>query len=262
MCAVPRAIAEGSSLLSSPIRIDDQFTVSVNGSSLTGTDGGGGGAVSWIRENANFSTGLGGEYETLGDAHWGFGSISAAVVPQSSSHGNFSVSGEIDYGGGVSGAPGIGGHFAYDAATVDARLALRDDVSVQVTDRQVDIDAVHGNLPTISFGAAYAFWYLSGSYTRSATGNLGTEIASLRLDCRGQRFGIFGGLSTGKTSPALTSVGSGTVLSSSRYRGASVGMSTWRTQRQYSLVFDYVSVGAIKSATLTLTWSFGAPPNH
>jgi hypothetical protein len=57
-------------------RADDRIAVSGDGSTLTGTNGGGGGSVTWLRDLDASSVGtLSGEYQSLSDAWWSFGSL-------------------------------------------------------------------------------------------------------------------------------------------------------------------------------------------
>ena len=60
---------------------DDRIAVSADGTTLTGTDGGGGASLGWLH---NFDTstlaGIAIEHQGLSDAHWTFGSVNGSMA--------------------------------------------------------------------------------------------------------------------------------------------------------------------------------------
>jgi hypothetical protein len=55
---------------------DDRLTLTVAGSTLTGTDGGGSAAIGWLHNfSADTIVGISGQYQYVGGARWKYGSL-------------------------------------------------------------------------------------------------------------------------------------------------------------------------------------------
>src|SRR4030081_1493951 len=87
------------SVHAAPSTVDDRIAVSANGESLTGTNGGGGGSLTWLHNfNADALAGVGVEHQALANAHWTFGSLNGAYTFGPADQ-RYSVYGEAKEGG-------------------------------------------------------------------------------------------------------------------------------------------------------------------
>jgi hypothetical protein len=179
----------------------DRIIVSGNGSSLTGTNGGGGGSLGWLH---NFSPdtliGLGAEHQVLSVSHWSFGSLTASTTLGSGDR-RYTIYGTAHEGAGDDG----GKPFKYRIETLGLTGTYFHRLSATVEDQQVDVETTHGNMPKV--GLAY-LWnphvQTSLAYQYSFGGNLGTHLASGRLDLYG-RVNFLGGFAVGQASPSVIS---------------------------------------------------------
>ncbi|MGH8231752.1 MAG: hypothetical protein ACRESY_08025, partial [Steroidobacteraceae bacterium] len=200
----------------------DQLAISGNGSVLTGHHGGGGGSLAWLH---NFTPStlidVGGEYEALANSHWEFGSLSAST--------SFGQAGEKTdiYAEGHEGRGDIGPNHAFDYQVVAAGAvqSLGKHLSVQLEDRQFDIDTSHGNLPKLGIA-----WALSPRFTTTVAyaytvgGNLGTKLLSLRFDGAAWRINWLAGAAFGTASPAIVNLETGFVVPSKRLNEGFAGL--------------------------------------
>src|ERR1019366_9097356 len=64
-----------------PSTSDDRIALSADGSTLTGTNGGGGGSVTWLHNfDADTLAGVAIEHQTLFTSNWTFGSVNGSVT--------------------------------------------------------------------------------------------------------------------------------------------------------------------------------------
>jgi len=179
-----------------PSTVDDRIALSANGESLTGTNGGKGGSFGWLHNfDADTLAGLGGEYQSLANAHWAFGSVNGAYTFGPGDE-RYSLYGEAHEGGGNNGTRHM--HYHSEAfgtiGTFDRRLSL------QLEAKHFDIDTVSGYLPKL--GVQY-LWNphvqtaLSYSYS-VGNNNLGTRLAAGRLDIFEAGINFLGGFSFGQ----------------------------------------------------------------
>jgi hypothetical protein len=179
---------------------DDRLTVSVSGSTLTGTNGGGAGSLGWLH-NFNPSTvlGIAGDYQRLGDARWKFGSLTLAHgFGEASQRTNVYIEGHEGSGDDRT--------HSYDYRIYAAGLYqnLTRQLAIQLEDKHIDVDTVKGNLPKIAVQYLWSPALLTTlSYSHSVHGNLGTRIGSLRVDRYGKRVNFLGGIAGGETSPIV-----------------------------------------------------------
>jgi hypothetical protein len=125
-------------------------------------------------------------------------------------------------------------------------------ITLQLEDKQVDIDRTHGNLP--KFGIQY-LWsprlLTTVSYSHSVSGNLGTRLGFLRLDYYGKTYSLILGGAGGKASPDIVDLhgllAPGLTL---REGFAGVGRSFGRTD--FTLLGDYIKLDQTKRTTVTL----------
>ena len=231
---------------------DDRLIVSANGSTLTGGSGGGGGAVTWLHGfNANTFAGVGAEHQAISDSHWTLGSVMGSVTFGASSGPRTTFSGEAHEGSGDI----AGKNFDYSLVVLGASQTLTKDLSVQLEDRQIDIDTTHGNLPKV--GLTYAWtrrFQTSVAYADTVSGNLGTELFSARVDYFGKRAGFLAGGATGRGAPAVVNLQTGTIEQPAlRLREVFVGASKPIARANLQLIVDYLDLAGNKRTTVTLT---------
>ncbi|HXR94195.1 MAG TPA: hypothetical protein VN750_28330 [Steroidobacteraceae bacterium] len=177
----------------------DRIIVSGNGSSLTGTNGGGGGSLSWLH---NFSPdsliGVGAEHQVLSVSHWTFGSLTASRTLGSGNQ-RYTIYGTAHEGAGDDG----GKPFKYRIETLGLTGTYFHRLSATLEDQQVNVETTHGNMPKV--GLAY-LWnphvQTSLAYQYSFGGNLGTHLTSGRLDLYGP-VNFLGGFAVGQASPSV-----------------------------------------------------------
>jgi hypothetical protein len=241
-----------------PSTADDRIVLSADGSSLTGTNGGGGASVGWLHNfDADTLAGVAVEHQVLATAHWTFGSINGAKTFGAGDE-RYSVYGEAHEGAGDDGPKAF--DYKIEALGVVGTYFHR--LSVQLEDRRIDIETTHGNLPKV--GLSY-LWNprinTSFSYSYSINGDLGTRLAAARIDEYNPRINFLGGLSFGQASPAVLAVVNEQITQlapghrlKEGYLGATKPLPGWRSE--VSLVADYQDLAGIKRATLTLNYIF------
>lgn len=250
---LPRLLFAADSLSSeSNTTPEDRLLLSAEGSTLSHASGGGGGSIGWLHDWQNFTVSAGGEYQTLDTAHWAFGSLSGAITI-----GNLSVYGETNNGSGNSGLVGTPNRYDYDVEAVGLSAAFDRRFTIQMDTHQFNVDNVHGNLPKIAVGVLLPLQLLTtGSYAHSVTGNLGTELTSLRLDHFGQTVNWLLGGTTGHVPPPIVNLAPEQTAAAQPYHEGYVGISKKYPGTEWSLLADYVSSAGTKRVTLSLSCSF------
>jgi hypothetical protein len=229
--------------------VEDRVSVSGNGSTLTGTNGGEGGALGWIH---NFDTDsllvLGAEHQRLGDAHWTFGSLAGALTREIGD-GRYSFLAEAHEGAGEDGPHAL--HYRIEAAGVTGTYFHQ--LSILLEYRRIDVETTHGHLPKI--GVSYLWtphWLTSVSFTESAGGNVGTRLTSVRLDHYSPVVNLLAGGVYGQASPTIIDLG--IVSPGHILREGYVGASrTFAHRTDVTLTADYLNLSGSKRATLTLS---------
>jgi hypothetical protein len=239
-------------------KADDRISVSGDYSTLTGTNGGGGGSATWLHDLDASSVGtIGGEYEELSDAWWSFGSLalSRGFGPANQ---RYTVYGEIHEGGGHDGLHS----FDYHIEAVGVFATFNHSLSVQLEDKRIDVENTHGNLPKA--GLSYLWnphFMTSVSYQYSVTGNLVTRISGVRLDYYSAAVNLLAGGSYGPTLPVTFDLPSGFFSDIRRVKegfiGASKPIPRWHSE--ITLVADYIDLSGIKRSIFTLTYLFHIP---
>jgi hypothetical protein len=242
----PCAVALASSTSS------DRISLTGNGSTLTGTNGGEGGSIDWLHNfDPNTLLTLGAEHQRLGVAHWTFGSVSGAVSSQLG-NGRYTFSGEAHEGAGEDGPNSL--QYRIEALQVTGTYFHR--LSVQLEARRIDVETLHGNLPKITLTYLWTpHWSSSFARADSAGGNLGTQLNSLRVDHYGKSINFLAGGSYGRASPIIIALGivsPGHILREG-YLGAS---RTFARRTEVTLTGDYLNLSGSKRATLTLSFMF------
>jgi hypothetical protein len=246
-----------------PSASDDRIAISANGSTLSGTNGGGGGALGWLHNfDADTLAGVAAEHQVLADANWTFGSLSGSLTRGPADQ-RYGVYGEVHEGAGHD----VGKAFRYSIVAAGVTGTYYHRLTAQLEDKQIDVETTHGNLPKV--GLSYLWGpqlSTSASYSYSFGGNLGTRLAGARIDWYGGHVNLLAGGAFGQASPVVLNLQSGIVSPGSRLKEGYVGVSApLKPYRgELTLVADYLELSGIKRATLTLGYVFhpGAGSAH
>jgi hypothetical protein len=237
-----------------PAAPDDRLFVSANGSTLEDADDGYGGLVRWLHYfSADAQLGLGAEYQSIGDAHWTVGTVTGTATRTAKSGARSSVYAEVTWGKGrVDQRP-----YTHAIEALGFIQSWLGGLSLQLEDRQIDVDQTHGNLPKLALSYAWNTRFLTtASYSNSITGNLGTELYGLRLDLYGKNANLLTGAAYGDASPAIVNIQTGVVTPPQRLREGYLGVSFPFTAGEFSAVGDYLKLADTERITLTLSFNF------
>jgi|KBSMisStaDraftv2_1062788.scaffolds.fasta_scaffold149824_2 hypothetical protein len=243
----PCAVALASSTSS------DRIALTGNGSTLTGTNGGEGGAIGWLHNfNPDAIITLGAEHQRIGDAYWSFGTLTGAISSELG-NGRYTFSGEAHEGSGKNGVRPL----KYEIEALQATATYFHRLSVQLEVQRIDVDTLHGNLPEITVSYLWTpHWLTSFSRSDSAGGNLGTQLDSLRIDRYGKHVNLIVGGSYGRASLIIID-GLGVVAPGHILREGYIGASKLFAQRtEVTLTGDYQNLSGSKRATVTLSFMF------
>lgn len=235
--ATAAPIQTPATLPGSPSTADDRIALSAQGSTLTGTNGGGGGSATWLHNfDADTIAGIAVEHQVLSVSHWTFGSLTGAKTFGAGDE-RYTVAGEVHEGGGRDGR----NNFKYSIAALGLTGTYFHRLSAQVEDKQVNVETTHGNLPKA--GLSY-LWnphlQTQVSYSYSFGGNLGTRLTAARIDAYGGKLNYFAGGAWGTASPIL--LGVQTVLPPRPLREGYAGVS-WplpRLRSEVTFIADYL----------------------
>ena len=232
---------------------DDRIAVSADGSTLTGTDGGGGGSVAWLHsfDPASVAT-AGVEYQKLASAHWTFGTLSGSLTRGPADQ-RYSFYAEAHEGTGDDGPNSFDYHI--EAAGVIGTYSSK--LSVQLEDRRIDVETSHGNLPKVGLSYLWGPKLQTGvSYQYSVSGNLGTRLTSLRIDNFGALVNFIGGAAYGQASASVLNLG--VEIPGRQLKEGYVGVSKpfVRQRSELTLICDYLDLSGSKKATVTLNYIF------
>jgi len=256
-------------LLGSPAlaQTSDRLSASVSGSTLTGTNGGGTGAVGWLHgfdPSTIITTGI--EHDTLGPARWDFLSASGAwsFGPDTT---RFGISGEAHEGGGTdAGARTAAGArtFNYEIEALDLSATFQHRLSATLEERRIDVETNHGNLPKAQLAYVWGPHLLTtASYASSTNGNLGTHLSGARIDLYEAPVNVLAGTAFGQGAPVIFGYINGQSVSRALvpskelheyYLGAEKPVPRWHSD--FTLVADWLNLGGTKKATLTLNYSY------
>jgi len=250
-----------ASALAQSAATEDRLVVSADGSTLSGT-GGGGGSLGWLHNfDASTLVGVAVEHQVLADSNWTFGSVngSLAMGPDNQRYG---IYGEAHEGAGDDASHAF--HYRIEAVGVTGTFAHK--LTAVLEDRRVDVETTHGNLPKAGLSYLWGPHVLTSlSYQDSVSGNLGTRITSLRIDSYWARVNVFAGAAFGQASPAIFNIetnilnGQSRILAPARdiheeYLGATKPFPRWHGE--LTLVADYIDLSGLDRATLTLTYVY------
>lgn len=230
----------------------DRIVISANGSTLTGASGGGGGSLEWLHNFSDGLLGVAGEYQTLANAHWAFGSLSGSLSGGSTDD-KWTAYADVHLGEGDIGSYYGLQRFDYDVEGAGVAGTFDSKFTVQVEGRQYDVDTSHGDLPKIAVGYLWTpHWQTTVSYARSVSGNLGTELETLRIDHYGRTVNWLIGGATGHVAPPIVNLYTGLTGPAPQYREGYLGIAKAFSRVDLSLLGDYLSVSGTRRITLTL----------
>ena len=248
--ACATALGYASQAIAAPPASDDRFTLMASGSSLTNTNGGWGAAAGWLHDfNADTILGFGAEHQSIGDANWNFGSVNL-------SHGFGDASSRTTlYAEAHEGSGKDKVHsYEYSIVAVGAYQNLTHQLSLQLEDKQINVDTEDGNLPKLGLQYLWSPTFSTAvAYAYSVSGSLDTRIVSGRFDTYGKTVSFFGGVANGQASPILINEnglpGAPAKILHEYFVGAGHDFSRADTK----LVLDYVNLAGSEHWTLTLS---------
>ena len=250
-----RADSEASQASPQPAApIADRLTMSANGSTLSAASGGGGASVGWLRNlRGEAMIGAGIEHQSIADARWTFASVHGALTRKSAAGRNINLHAEIHRGSGED----AGRAFSYSVTAAGVMGAVTDRLSLRFETQAIDIDRTNGNL--LELGSSYLWnprFLTDVAYSRSVSGNLGTELVAIRTDHYGERFRVLFGTAFGEATPSVINLLPGFSLpDGNSLRQVFVGVSKPLGRGELLAVADYLELGGSERATLTISYS-------
>lgn len=211
----------------------DRLAFSGDGSSLTGTHGGGGGSITWLHNfDADKLIGIAAEHQALSVSHWSFGSLTGAVTVGAGAQ-RYTFYGEAHEGSGTDG----GKAFKYRIEALGITGTYFHRLSATLEDKQIDVETTHGNLPKVGLSYLWSPHVQTAlSYQYSFGGNLGTHLTSGRLDLYGP-VNFLGGFAVGQASPTV--LGFLVTLPPHDLREGYVGVSKTLKRSDIAFIVDY-----------------------
>lgn len=225
---------------------------SANGSTLTDASGGGGGSIGWLHDFSAGVLGVAGEYQTLANAHWAFGSLTGSVSTGNTSA-KWTFAADAHLGSGDIGVYQGLHRFNYDVEGASVAGTFGSKLTLQLDGQQYDVDTTHGALPKVGLGYLWSpHWQTTASYARSVTGNLGTELETLRVDHYGRTVNWLVGGATGHVAPAVVNLYTGILQPAPQLREGYLGISKSFSGSDWSILGDYMKVANERRITLTV----------
>ncbi len=232
---------------------DDRIVVSVDGSTLPGTNGGGGGSVGWLHSfDADTLAGVAVEHQGISAAQWTFGSVNGSLT-RDVGDARYSVYGEAHEGAGDDGPRA----FRYSVEAVGIIGTYFHRLSVQLEDRQFDVETTHGNLPKLGLSYLVNPHILTSlSYADSVSGNLGTHLTYARIDAFTTKANFLAGVAFGQISPTV--LGLEFVVPGKSLREGYVGVTKPlpHMRGDLTLVVDYQDLAGSNRVAVTLNYIF------
>jgi hypothetical protein len=234
---------------------DDRIVVSADGTTLTGTNGGGGASLGYLHNfDASTIVGVAVEHQVLSDAEWTFASLngSATFGPENQ---RYSLYGEAHEGPGHDGLQA----FHYNIEALGVIGTFNHKLSAQIEDRRIDVEATHGNLPKVGLSYLWGPHFMTtAAYQYSVSGNLGTRLPSVRIDSYWATVNLFGGAAWGPTSPVIFNLPTGLVSQVRQLKEGYIGASKPfpKIRGELTAVADYLDLSGIKKASLTISYIF------
>jgi len=179
---------------------DDRIILSADGSTLPGTNGGGGGSIGWLHNfDADTLAGVAVEHQGISVAQWTFASINGSLA-RTFGNARYAFYGEAHEGAGDDGPQA----FKYSVVAAGVVGTYFNRLSVQLDDHQYEVEKTHGNLPKLGLSYLWNPHVLTTvSYADSVSGNLGTHLTAGRIDLYGSKVSFLGGVAFGQVSPTV-----------------------------------------------------------
>jgi hypothetical protein len=252
-----RACATDSTAAPPAAPSSDRLVLSGNGSTLSGASGGGGGSLTWLHDYSAGVLGIGGEYQTLANAHWAFGSLSGSVST-GGPRARWTFSGQAHFGrGDIGGFHGLR-RFDYRVEGLGVAGTFGGRLTLQLSAKQFDVDTTHGTMPKVALGMLWTpHLQTTVSYSKSVSGNLGSQIETLRVDRYGPTVSWLVGGATGHVAPSIVNIYTGVTGAAPQLREGYVGLSKAFSGSDWSIVLDYLKVANERRITLTLVCTLG-----
>jgi hypothetical protein len=232
---------------------DNRIALSVDGATQTPTHGAGV-SVGWLHNfDSNSLAGVAFEHQSFADAQWSFGSISGSIT-RGPDDAHYSLYGGVHEGAGQDGLRAF--HYSIVDGGVAGTYFRR--LSVQLDDRQIDVETTHGNLPKVGLSYVWTHHLLgSVSHAYSVSGNLGTRLTIARVQYVGAKLNPLAGIAFGRAAPAVLDLQTGVARPSTLKEGY-VGLSSPVPQLHGDLllIIDYLELTGSQRTTLTLSYVF------
>lgn len=229
--------------------MEDRLLFSADGAWLTGGSGGGGASALWSRTFApQDMLSAGAEYQQIANSHWTNGVLGGSVALGSGTPTT------ALYAEAHEGAGDVGAH-AFDYSVITAGLLYTPTawLTVQLEERRIDVDTSHGNLPKLGLSFRVAKPLLvSASYADTAGGNLGTRLASVRVDYAGRGLNALAGAANGRAAPAVLNLLGQIVQPSPKVTELFAGVGRTFGRADWQLLADYQDIEGFKRTTITL----------
>jgi hypothetical protein len=239
---------------STPVSVsDDRIVLSVDGSTLPGTNGGGGGSVGWLHNfDPDTLAGVAVEHQVMSVARWTFGSVNGSLTRELGDA-RYSFYGEAHEGAGDDGPRA----FKYSVVAAGIIGTYFHRLFVQLEDRQFDVATTHGNLPKLGLSYLVNPHILTAvSYADSVSGNLGTHLTSARIDAYTSTANFLAGVAFGQVSPTV--LGLQFVVPGKSLREGYVGVTKPLpySRGDLTLVVDYQDLAGSNRVAVTINYIF------
>jgi hypothetical protein len=232
---------------------DDRILLSADGSTLPGTNGGGGGSIGWLHNfDADTLAGVAVEHQVMSVAQWTFASANGYVT-RAFGDARYGIYGEAHEGAGDDGPNAF--KYSIVAAGVVGTFFHR--LSVQLDDRQYEVEKTHGNLPKLGLSYLWNPHVLTTvSYADSVSGNLGTHLTAGRIDLYGPKVNFLGGVAFGQVSPTV--LGLELVIPGKKLSEGYVGVTKPlpKARGDLTLVVDYQDLSGSSRVAVMLNFIF------
>ena len=227
----------------------DRLLFSANGAWLTGGSGGGGASALWSHTiGLQDVISAGAEYQQLSSAHWTNAVLSGSLGLGSGTPAT-TLYADVHEGAGNDGVR----NFDYSIVSVGLFFTPAKWLTTQLEERRIDVDTSHGNLPKLGLAFRLAEPLLvSVSYADTAGGNLGTHLASLRVDYSGKTFNALAGAASGRAAPAVLNLLGQIVQPAPKLTELFAGAGRSFGRADWQLLADYADVEGFKRTTVTL----------
>jgi hypothetical protein len=227
----------------------DRLILSGDGAWLTGGSGGGGASALWSHTAAPQDViSAGAEYQQVSNAHWTNGVLSGSLGLGSGAP-TATLYVDAHEGAGNDGVR----NFDYSVISAGLFYSPAAWLTAQLEERRIDVDTSHGNLPKLglSFRLAQPL-LLSVSYADTAGGNLGTRLASPRIDYSGRAVSALAGAANGRAAPAVLNLLGQIVQPSPKLTELFAGVGRSFGRASWQLLADYQDIEGLKRTTVTL----------